>query len=93
MKLVRVDGRRIVVARTEEGYIAFEDRCSPKGGPLADGVLICRTVQCPWHGSQFDARTGAVKARPAKEPIGTHRIERADGEVRLILDHAGAPPA
>jgi nitrite reductase/ring-hydroxylating ferredoxin subunit/uncharacterized membrane protein len=93
MKLVQVDGRRIVVARTEEGYVAFDDRCSHKGGPLADGVLICGTVQCPWHGSQFDTRTGAVKAGPAKEPIGTYRVERAEGEVRLILDHAEAPAA
>jgi nitrite reductase/ring-hydroxylating ferredoxin subunit/uncharacterized membrane protein len=93
LKLVRVDGRRIVVARTEEGYVAFEDRCSHKGGPLADGVLICGTVQCPWHGSQFDTHTGAVKAGPAKEPIGTHRVEQAAGEVQLILDHAAAPPA
>jgi len=85
MKLVRVGNRRIVLARTEQGYTAFDDRCTHKGGPLADGTLICGTVQCPWHGSQFEARTGTVKAGPADRPIGTHAVEVADGEVRLTL--------
>jgi len=74
MKLVLVGDRRIVVARTDEGYAAFDDRCTHKGGPLSDGALACGTVQCPWHGSQFDVRNGAVKRGPAKTPIATYEI-------------------
>src|SRR5205823_3794511 len=85
MKLLRVGDRRIVLARTEQGYAAFDDRCTHKGGPLSDGALICGTVQCPWHGSQFDVRTGAVKAGPSDRPIGTYTVEAAGGEVRLSL--------
>ena len=59
MKLVHVDEARIVVARTEDGYAAFQDRCTHRGGPPI-GALICGTVQCPWHGSQFDVQTGEV---------------------------------
>jgi len=51
--------------------------------------MICGVVQCPWHGSQFDARTGAVKAGPAKEKVGTYRVEVAGGEVRLVLTGSG----
>lgn len=83
MKLLELDGRRIVLARTEGGYVAFDDRCSHKGGSLADGALICGTVQCPWHGSQFDIRSGAVKAGPAEEPIRTYHVKVAAGEVYL----------
>jgi nitrite reductase/ring-hydroxylating ferredoxin subunit/uncharacterized membrane protein len=74
MKLVHAGGKRIVVARTEEGRAAFDDRCTHRGGPLSDGALICGTVQCPWHGSQFDVQTGEVKCGPAKEPIETYPI-------------------
>lgn len=83
MKLVHVADERIVVARTEHGYAAFQDRCTHKGGPLSDGALICGTVQCPWHGSQFDVHTGAVKCGPAEKPIkiypidGPHTVSRA----------------
>ena len=82
MKLVHHDGMRIAVARTEEGYAAFDDRCTHRGGPLSDGVLICGTVQCPWHGSQFDAHTGEVKCGPAEQPIKTYDIDKASGEIR-----------
>jgi nitrite reductase/ring-hydroxylating ferredoxin subunit/uncharacterized membrane protein len=77
MKLVHVDDTRIVVGRTEGGYAAFDDRCTHKGGPLSDGVLMCGTVQCPWHGSQFDVRTGEVKCGPAEEKIATYAIDDA----------------
>jgi nitrite reductase/ring-hydroxylating ferredoxin subunit/uncharacterized membrane protein len=83
MKLVRAGHRRIVVARTEDGYVAFDDRCTHRGGSLAGGVLICGTVQCPWHGSQFDVRSGAVKAGPAQERIPTYGVEERGGEVWL----------
>jgi nitrite reductase/ring-hydroxylating ferredoxin subunit len=83
MKLIHIGDKRVVLARTAQGYVAFDDRCSHKGGSLADGVMICGTVQCPRHGSQFDARNGSVKAGPAKEPIVTYGVEVSNGEVRL----------
>ena len=86
MKLIRLDdGTRIALARTEEGHCAFQDRCTHRGGSLADGVLLCGTVQCLWHGSQFDASSGKVKAGPAESPLKTYRVEERDGEVRLVL--------
>lgn len=69
MKLVHAGEQRVVVARTEDGHASFADRCTHRGGPLSDGVLICGTVQCPWHGSQFDVHTGEVQCGPAQEPI------------------------
>lgn len=74
MKLVRAGGKRIAVGRTDKGYVAFQDRCTHKGGPLSDGVMMCGRVQCPWHGSQFDVHTGEVKAGPAKQNIETYEV-------------------
>lgn len=84
MKLLRVGPKRVVLARTEQGYTAFADRCTHRGASLADGAMICGTVQCPWHGSQFDARTGAVKAGPAEQAIEVYRVREQDG--RILLD-------
>src|SRR3954454_17580406 len=85
MKLLCIGDRRIVLASTEPGYAAFDDRCTHKGGPLADGALICGTVQCPWHGSQFDVHTGAVKTGQAGEAIAIYSVEVEGGEVGLML--------
>lgn len=85
MKLIHANGQRVVLARTETGHAACADRCTHRGGPLSDGTLACGIVTCPWHGSQFDVQTGAVKAGPAGEPIPTHRVEEIDGKVKLTL--------
>lgn len=83
MKLVHVGDKRIALARTENGYVAFDDRCTHRGASLADGSMICGTVQCPWHGSQFQVTNGEVKAGPAKEPIKCYQVYESSGLVFL----------
>lgn len=85
MKLLHVGDRRIVLARTETGYVAFDDYCPHRGGSLAGGSMICGTVQCPWHGSQFDVDTGAVKAGPAERSIGTYRVVQDERTIQLVM--------
>jgi nitrite reductase/ring-hydroxylating ferredoxin subunit/uncharacterized membrane protein len=84
MKLLRVNGRRIVLARTGGSYRAFDDRCTHRGGSLAGGVLINGTVQCLWHGSQFDTGTGTVSCGPAKDAIRVYAVKVSDGKVLLV---------
>lgn len=84
MKLLVIDGRRIVLARTENEYVAFDDRCTHRGGSLAGGSIMCGTVQCPWHGSQFRVTDGSIAAGPAKEKINTHKVEEREGKVMLF---------
>lgn len=85
MKLLHVGDRRIVLARTEQGYVAFDDRCPHRGGSLAGGVMMCGTVQCPWHGSQFDVKTGGLKAGPSSQGIETYRVDVDKNDVRLFI--------
>jgi uncharacterized membrane protein/nitrite reductase/ring-hydroxylating ferredoxin subunit len=81
MMLVRVAGERVVVGRCADGIVAFADHCTHRGGPLSDGVLAGCTVQCPWHGSQFDTHTGRVVAGPAKSQITIYEVEVRGAEV------------
>jgi nitrite reductase/ring-hydroxylating ferredoxin subunit/uncharacterized membrane protein len=85
MILLRVDGKRIVLGRTEDGYVAFDDHCTHRGGSLAGGALMCATVQCPWHGSQFDTTTGKVRSGPAERPVGAYRVESRGAVLRIHL--------
>ena len=85
MKLIHVKGKRIVICKTQNGYAAFDDHCTHRGGSLAGGSMICDTVQCPWHGSQFDVNTGAVKAGPAKGGIKTYNLKVTETELILVL--------
>lgn len=85
MKLLRIGPQRIVIARTDSGYVAFDDRCPHRGGPLSDGVMACGVVHCPWHGSQFDVRSGAVKHGPAEDGIATYQVRERDGRLWLTM--------
>jgi nitrite reductase/ring-hydroxylating ferredoxin subunit/uncharacterized membrane protein len=85
MKLLHVNDKRIVLARTEDRYVAFDDRCTHKGGSLAGGSTMCNVVQCPWHGSQFDLTTGTVKEGPAKKSIKTYTVKETEGKIILVL--------
>jgi uncharacterized membrane protein/nitrite reductase/ring-hydroxylating ferredoxin subunit len=85
MMLVHINKRRIVIGRTEEGLVAFDDRCTHRGGTLADGVMACGVVQCPWHGSQFDVKTGKVQAGPARGAIKCYSLKISDGKIFLTL--------
>jgi nitrite reductase/ring-hydroxylating ferredoxin subunit/uncharacterized membrane protein len=81
MLLARIGKERVVVGRCSDGLFAFSDHCTHKGGPLSDGALVGCTVQCPWHGSQFDIRTGRVVSGPAQEKIKLYSVELRNGEV------------
>ena len=81
MMLIHANGKRIVLGRSENEFLAFDDFCTHRGASLADGAMICGTVQCPWHGSQFDCKTGAVKAGPAKQPVPVYQVTVKDNSV------------
>lgn len=85
MALIHVQNKRIVLGKTENKTVIFDDRCTHRGGSLAAGTMVCGTVQCPWHGSQFDVCTGAVKAGPAKDPIKVYGISNDDGIITADL--------
>jgi len=85
MKLLRVNGQRIALARVGARFHAVADRCTHRGGSLAGGVLVGSTVHCLWHGSHFDVRTGAVTCGPAKAGIDTYTVRQNDGKVFLTV--------
>ena len=84
MMLAIVQGQRVVVGRCGDGIYAFSDACTHQGGPLSDGALVGCVVQCPWHGSQFDLKTGRVVAGPAQKKILTYQVDIRGGEVYVM---------
>ncbi len=84
---ITIEGSKIplVLLRRGEEVLALGGTCTHLGGPLWEGEMHGDCVQCPWHGSQFDVRSGEVVSGPAKDPIRSYPAEEADGEVRITL--------
>ncbi|HET8743251.1 MAG TPA: Rieske 2Fe-2S domain-containing protein, partial [Gaiella sp.] len=69
LRRVEVEDRAVCVARTADGWIAFDDTCTHEECSLAEGELDGTIVICPCHGSEFDVRTGDVMTPPALDPL------------------------
>jgi 3-phenylpropionate/trans-cinnamate dioxygenase ferredoxin subunit len=110
--LVEVNGRQIVIFRHGGAFYGLLNRCPHRGASLCEGRFIAnitstavgtfefhgesRLLACPWHGWEFDVRTGqsyfdpaGVRARPFE--VG---VERGDAlMVELEAGEAGLAPA
>ncbi|MDQ3837363.1 MAG: Rieske 2Fe-2S domain-containing protein, partial [Thermoproteota archaeon] len=83
MKEVVVNGQNVCVVNAGGKYYAIGSICTHEGGPLADGTLEGYEVECPWHNSKFDVRTGEVTSPPASEPEPAYEV-KVDGNSILI---------
>jgi ferredoxin-NADP reductase/nitrite reductase/ring-hydroxylating ferredoxin subunit len=71
-------GKPIVLSMVNGEVYAIYAVCSHEGGPLEDGTLEGYEVECPWHGSKFDVRTGEVKNPPAETPQLAYEVKVED---------------
>ena len=81
-----IDGQVIAIARIDNQFLAFQEFCTHRFGPLSEGCLDGCYVQCPWHNSRFDVRSGKVVQGPAKVDLKTYKVETRDGKVGVLLD-------
>jgi len=81
---VDFDGREVLLANVDGNYYVVGDVCTHEEGPLDQGILDGYEVQCPWHESRFDLRTGKPTQGPAMAPVPTYevRIEGIDILIR-----------
>ena len=62
-------GEPVVLFRTASGApVALEDRCCHRAAPLSRGVCLEETIECGYHGLQYDA-TGACVHIPGQTYI------------------------
>ncbi len=85
MKEVQVDGESICIANIDGKYYAIGSICTHEGGPLADGTLDGYEVECLWHNSKFDVRTGEVKSPPANEPEPSYEVKIEGNNILIKL--------
>lgn len=78
--LEAVVGDRIVALFNVDGQLhALDGVCPHQGGPLGKGCLTGAIVTCPWHGWQFDVRTGQHQlSRTMIQPRLAVRVEGED---------------
>ena len=57
-KVVQVAGKTLAVFNCDGSFYATDNACKHRGGPLGEGSLAGSVVTCPWHGWEYDVRSG-----------------------------------
>ncbi|HEV7755780.1 MAG TPA: bifunctional 3-phenylpropionate/cinnamic acid dioxygenase ferredoxin subunit [Mycobacteriales bacterium] len=87
-----VASRPVAVFNVDGVLYALDDTCSHANASLSEGDVEELTVECPWHVSRFDLRTGRPCSLPASKPVGTHTVEIRDGIVTVLVGTAPGEP-
>lgn len=86
-----IDGTVMCIMRVDKKFYAFQEFCTHRFGPLSEACLRGTEVECPWHRSRFDVRTGKVVHGPAKVDLKTWPVEIREGKICVAI--ARAPKA
>jgi nitrite reductase/ring-hydroxylating ferredoxin subunit len=89
-KLVTFKGREIGIFNLNGEYFALSNRCPHEGGPLCRGKIVALVqsdgpghyqlarhqefVRCPWHGWEFDIRTGQSWCDPKSTRVRPFQV-------------------
>ena len=82
LRRVDVGSATYVLCRlTADEFTLADGLCTHAEVHLAGGALVDGCFECPKHNARFDARTGAVARKPAREPISIYAVERVAGRL------------
>ncbi|MBI5051459.1 non-heme iron oxygenase ferredoxin subunit [Candidatus Micrarchaeota archaeon] len=84
-QLFEAGGKQLAVFKAQGKLYCTDAICTHSGGPLQDGSVEDTCVTCPWHGAQFDIKTGKVISPPATEGIKTYEVKIENGIVMVDL--------
>ena len=82
--VAEVDGEPVVVCKIDGEFHAIGGVCPHAMGPLEDGNIVDGQVECPWHASRFDLKSGAVTKGPATEATPRYDVS-VDGQDILVM--------
>ena len=83
--MVGVGGKHIALFNIGGSYYAIDDTCTHRGGPLSEGAVRGTTVTCPWHGAQYDLKTGGVLTRPAPQGVASYKVVVEGDDIGIEL--------
>lgn len=79
-----IAGEIVAVFRVAGLLYAIDGMCAHQGGPLASGTVAGDCVTCPWHGWQYELKTGiqTVNRQPLQR---TYPIRERDGRIEVQI--------
>ena len=81
-----IGDREIAIFNLGDRFLAVDNRCPHRGGPLGDGIIAGDSVVCPLHAWKINLETGTVQ-RPAAtaDCVRAYETRVADGVILIAL--------
>src|SRR5215472_8033242 len=79
-----VEGNTYAVCNVDGSLHALDGICPHAGGPLGQGALHGTTIVCPWHGWEYDCRTG-VNDFDENVKVATFPVKVEGGDILIDL--------
>ena len=84
VRTVKAGEEEIALARVDGEFYATQHACLHLKGPLGEGSVDDHVLTCPWHGWQYDVRTGENEFDRAIR-LKTYEVRVEDGDVKVLL--------
>ena len=84
VRMVRAGDEEIALAHVDGEFYATQPACLHLHGPLGEGRVEDHVLTCPWHGWQFDLRSGENEFDRAI-CLQTFDVVVEDGDVKVAL--------
>ena len=82
--VAEIKGQSVAVFNVDGTYYAIDNTCVHRGGPLGEGELEGDTVTCPWHGWQYDVKTGKSDNNPSA-CVKSYQVKVEGSDVKILL--------
>ena len=81
-------GRELIINRVGDDWVVYPARCPHMLAPLEGVALEQGALRCPWHGYEFDVRSGRCLTGQACQLAVVAAVEERDGDIYLVRKQA-----
>jgi nitrite reductase/ring-hydroxylating ferredoxin subunit len=95
--VVNINGRSVGIFHVDGAWYGLLNKCPHRGGPMCEGLIVSylesdkpgdirvdasrKLLECPWHGWEFDLRTGQSYFDPIRMRIRPYPVTVESGKV------------
>ena len=82
--VAEVSGKSLAIFNVDGNFFVIDNTCVHRGGPIGEGDLEGDVVTCPWHGWEYNVKTGAC-VNNASACVKSYTVVVEGSEVKVEL--------
>ncbi len=82
-----LNGWHVLVAKTDDGYHAINDRCTHAASHLSGGRVRRGAIMCPLHGARFELASGKCLGGTYRD-VRTFPLRVENGQIEVAIPDA-----